>query len=177
MHGISRKAFEAVNGYDENFRCGEDIELSMRILEAGFKSAFVAGAHVYHKRRTSIKKFFFQVYRFGAARVNIYKRHPKELKLTHLFPLLFSLYSLAAVASTFVALNTEGVLEKLAFLVAFPFYVYLTLIFVFSNKPLKNSVGFLGVVTTLTMMFGYGWGFLKNWFAYKFLKMPNGLKL
>ena len=59
--GISRKAFEDVNGYDEDFKCGEDIELSMRILGKGYQSAFIEKAHVYHKRRTSLKKFFFQI--------------------------------------------------------------------------------------------------------------------
>lgn len=171
--GISRKAFEFVGGYDENFRCGEDIELSMRVIEAGFQSGFVAKAHVYHKRRTTLKKFFFQVYRFGAARVNIWKRHPKELKLTHLFPLLFSFYIILSVLSMFF-----GVYIPLVGLLALPFDLYLLLILLLSGMQNKSLiVGLLSILTTLTMMFGYGWGFLRNFYAHQVQKRPNGLKL
>src|SRR5690606_7810274 len=90
--GIKKQAFLEVNGYAPDFRCGEDIELSMRLLEKGKKSALIPEAFVYHKRRTDFLKFFKQVFRFGAARINIWQRHPKELKITHLFPTVFMLF-------------------------------------------------------------------------------------
>jgi hypothetical protein len=43
------------------------------------------------------------------------------------------------------------------------------------NKSL--SVGFLSIQTTLTMMFGYGWGFAKNFWAVKVLGKKEGIKL
>jgi GT2 family glycosyltransferase len=64
--GVSRQAFEAVGGYDTAFVCGEDVELSIRIIEAGFTSGFIPNAYVYHKRRTTLTKFYRQVFRFGA---------------------------------------------------------------------------------------------------------------
>lgn len=151
--GISRKAFEFVNGYDEDFVCGEDVELSIRIIEAGFKSGFIPEAHVYHKRRTTLTKFYKQVFRFGAARIELWKKHPKELKLAHFFPTAFMLYTLLSVIS--IPLLTSLLINVLL--------LYCLIVFVGScleNKSL--SVAFLSVAAVFAMNFGYGYGFLKN---------------
>lgn len=151
--GIRKTAFEQVNGYDESLKCGEDVDLSIRLQAAGFRSAFIAGAVVYHKRRTSLKKFFRQVYRFGAARIDLAKRHPGQLKVTHLFPLLFSTYGLLAIG--LAVLGIPLFLQALA--------LYLTVIFLHAGLKLKSPVlGLLSVLTSLTMFGGYGWGLLRN---------------
>jgi GT2 family glycosyltransferase len=170
--GIKRTAFETVEGYS-HFRCGEDIELSMRLIKAGYKSGFIAEAFVYHKRRTSLKQFFKQVYRFGAARINIWKRFPEELKATHAFPLVFTLGLIGALLMLF--------LLPLSWLFAIPFVLvcfYLLAIFLGSLWESKSLyVASLSVITSLTMLSGYGYGFLKNFYAYQVKGMPEGLKL
>ena len=151
--GIRKAAFEQVHGYDESLKCGEDVDLSIRLQASGFRSAFIPEAIVYHKRRTSLKKFFRQVYRFGVARIDLAKRHPGQLKVTHLLPLLFSAYGLLAIG---------------LFAVGFPIFLqalglYLTTIFLHSGVQLKSPVlGLLSVLTSLTMFSGYGWGLLRN---------------
>ncbi|MCT4625195.1 MAG: glycosyltransferase [Schleiferiaceae bacterium] len=176
--GIRKAVFEDVNGYDENFKCGEDIELSMRILEKGYKSAFIENAHVYHKRRTSLGKFYKQVYRFGAARINLWQKHPSELKMTHLFPLAFSVFAILSAISAFgIMLGTDNI-RSISLLLFLLFGSYLIAVYWLSailNKSL--SVGFLSIQTTLTMMFGYGWGFAKNFWAVKVLGKKEGIKL
>lgn len=151
--GMKREAFESVNGYS-TFRCGEDIELSIRLIKAGYKTALIEEAHVYHKRRTSIKQFFKQVFRFGAARVNIWKLHPEELKLTHLFPLVFTAYLAICILSL-----------PFPFIrwIAAPMLIYLVLV-IFDATVQNRSliVGLKAFQTTLAMHAGYGWGFLKN---------------
>jgi len=177
--GIKKTVFEAVNGYDQNFKCGEDIELSMRILEKGYVSAFIAEAHVFHKRRTSIKKFYQQVYRFGAARINLWQKHRNELKITHMFPLFFSLFLLLNVV--FLVLSNSILPEFLVTAkdISLKFIsVYFLLNFAFSaiqNRSLH--VGVLSVLTTITMMLGYGWGFAKNFWAVVVLGKKEGIKL
>lgn len=94
--GMSADLFRKVGGYNENFVCGEDVELSIRLLKAGAQSAFVPEAHVFHKRRSTIKQFRRQVFRFGAARPLLAKAHPGNLKITHLFPLAFTVFRLLA---------------------------------------------------------------------------------
>ncbi len=170
--GIKRSAFEAVGGYSE-FRCGEDIELSMRLIKAGFKSGLIPEAFVYHKRRTSLKQFFNQVFRFGAARINIWKRHPEQLKLTHMFPLFFSMgIILAFLFLVFTPLSPLFLLPIL-FL-----ELYLLLIALGAMLESKSAfVGALSVLTSITMLFGYGYGFAKNWYAYEVQGKDGGLKL
>lgn len=170
--GMKKSVFEAVNGYSD-FRCGEDIELSIRIIKQGYKVGFIPEAFVYHKRRTSLKQFFNQVFRFGAARVNVYKRHKGQLKLTHLFPLLFS----AAVVLAFLLIPLQFV--NPVFLVPILFVeLYISLILLSSLWQSKSvAVAALSVVTSFTMLFGYGWGFLRNWWAHNIEHKPGGLSL
>jgi GT2 family glycosyltransferase len=165
--GISKQAFVAVNGYNTAFVCGEDVELSIRIIKAGFASGFVADAHVYHKRRTTLTKFYRQVYRFGAARVNLFKAHPGELKVAHLFPFLFTAFAvLAVLLFPFTRLLFSGlVLYSLAVLVDSAW----------QNRSLK--IGLLSVVCVFTMHFGYGIGFVKNYISRVILGSPTGIAL
>lgn len=153
--GMKKSVFAAVNGFSD-FKCGEDIELSIRIIKAGYSSGLIEDAYVYHKRRTDFKQFFKQVYRFGAARINIGTRHPGEIKLTHLFPLAF-ISGLAL--SLALALLLPGIGKPL---MAF-FALYLLLIFLHSSANEKSlKVGALSVVAVVVQFAGYGYGFLMN---------------
>lgn len=154
--GISRNAFETVKGYDTSFRCGEDIDLSIRILKAGFYSALIPNAYVYHKRRTDFNKFFKQVFRFGAARINLYLRHKEELKVTHLFPLLFLVYIVTGpiwfIPSIFAGVGWMSSLFIYAFCIG-------------TDSAIKNKsiwIGLLSVRAAFTQLLGYGWGFMLN---------------
>ena len=165
--GIKKQAFLEVNGYATDFRCGEDIELSMRLLEKGKKSALIPEAFVYHKRRTDFLKFFKQVFRFGAARINIWQRHPKELKITHLFPTVFMLFVLSVPFQFFIS-------ENLFYFSSLILFLYSIANFVLATKETGSiKTGFLSLIAAYVMLFGYGWGFLKD-----FVKVnTSGLKL
>ena len=170
--GMRRKVFEKVGGYSE-FRCGEDIELSIRIIEAGYQVGLIPEAYVYHKRRTSIKQFFRQVFRFGAARINIWKRHPSELKLTHLFPFIFMLGT-SLVLLLYLFFPTWYIAQLLISLLL----IYLALILIDSLVQNRNlRVAVLSVITTLVMHYGYGWGFFRNWWSWTIAGNPGGMKL
>lgn len=169
--GMKKSVFEIVNGYDVNFKCGEDIDLSIRILKAGFKSGLIQEAYVYHKRRTDFKKFFKQVFRFGAARINLYKRHKSELKVTHLFPFLFMCYLLLGWTIVFIHWYAG-----LAWL--FSIVVYMGLILM--DSTIKNKsvyIGLLSIRAAFTQLIGYGWGFFKNAVEVFIRNNPKGLKL
>lgn len=166
--GISRKAFEAVNGYSTSFVCGEDVELSIRIIKAGFTSGFIPDAQVYHKRRTTLTKFYRQVYRFGAARVNLFKAHPGELKLAHLFPAAFTLFTVGSIVA--VPLINPLFISLLA--------LYLLAVFIDSWRQNRSiNVAILSVVCVVTMNFGYGIGFLKNYVSRVIGGSATGIKL
>ena len=88
--GIRREVYQELGGFTK-MRFGEDIDFSYRIIEAGYKTALIPEAWVWHKRRTDFRKFFRQVYNSGIARINLEKRHPGTLKLVHLLPTVFTL--------------------------------------------------------------------------------------
>lgn len=172
--GISAELFNKVGGYDENFVCGEDVELSMRLIKAGAKSAFIEEAHVFHKRRTSIKQFRRQVFRFGAARPLLAKAHPGNLKITHLFPLAFTVYRhVSAILFLLVFYFNLSVLS-----LPFAMYVlYMVAVFFSALKKEGLSVALLAVQTTNTMNAGYGIGFLRNYLEVYLKGNPKGIKL
>lgn len=168
--GIKKAVFEEVNGYSD-FVCGEDIELSIRIINAGYQTKLIPDAFVYHKRRNTIKSFFRQVYRFGAARVNIFSRHPKELKITHLFPSAFFMFLVFGFLSSLVNQTTFELF--LMFISAYFFAIFI-------NASLQNrslKVGFLSIITSIIQLSGYGLGFINNWFTVFVLGKKDGLSL
>ena len=99
--GVRTTAFAAVKGF-ANLRYGEDVDLSMRLCEAGYHSALNRDLFVYHKRRTSWRSFFRQVYHSGQARRMLARRHPGTLRLVHLLPSLAILGAGAWILLLFV---------------------------------------------------------------------------
>ena len=177
--GISRKAFEQVGGYS-TFKCGEDIELSIRVIKAGFKVDLIPEAFVYHKRRSTFTQFYKQVFRFGAARINIWSRHKEELKLTHLFPSLFIIGFIKSIFWALIALYfcCTCCCPWYLFIPIALYKIYLIAIFIDSsiqNKSIK--VGIYSIGTCLTQMAGYGFGFIANAFEVLVKDNKNGLKL
>ncbi|HVD98690.1 MAG TPA: glycosyltransferase [Cytophagaceae bacterium] len=148
--GFNKKVMDATGGFP-NIPLAEDIELSFRIEKAGLKIALIEQAFVYHKRRTSFRQFFRQVNRFGIGRIDLYKKYPSTLKLTHFIPALFVCFTIVSLLlSLFCPLSL------------LPLLAYLLLIVVDSAIQNKNiSIGFLSAWSALIQMFGYGTGFIK----------------
>lgn len=173
--GMSAELFRTVGGYDENFVCGEDVELSLRLQKVGAISRFIPEAHVYHKRRATLKQFRRQVFRFGAARPLLAKAHPGNLKVTHLFPLVFTFYRYLTVV-----LAVMGIFYFHESLYVIPFTLYLIyMIAVFVSALSKEGfvVAILTVQTTNTMNEGYGIGFLGNFIAVYIKGNSKGIQL
>lgn len=148
--GFSRKVFDATGGYLEMI--GEDVDLSMRIKEAGFSVRLIPDAVVYHKRRITMKGFYRQVNTFGKARVLLTSRHPGSLKIMHLFPSCFALGNIGLVLLALISCN----LWWLA-----PIALYVAMIFVESYlKNRKGHVAALSIVASYAQLCGYGFGFI-----------------
>ncbi len=103
--GLSRNLYEQIGGFGK-LRHGQDIEYSNRIIKSGAKVVFIADATVYHKRRTSIRKFFRQVFNWGVARINLYKLDKSMLEPLHGAPafatlLLFIMVVLSLISTPF----------------------------------------------------------------------------
>jgi glycosyltransferase involved in cell wall biosynthesis len=151
--GFNKKVMDTTGGFP-NIPLAEDIDLSFRIEKAGLKIALIEKAFVYHKRRTSFQQFFRQVNRFGIGRIDLYKKYPDTLKLTHFIPALFITFTVLSV-----------LLSLFCFIFILPLLLYLFIIQV--DSTIKNKsfyIGSLSVWSTLVQMFGYGSGFLKAFF-------------
>ena len=154
--GISREVFEETDGYIIT-RMGEDIEFSIRIIEKGFKTGLIPEAYVYHKRRTSLGQFYKQLRFFGRARINIGRFYPKEVKLVHTFPLLFTL----GLFCTFLLSAFQ--IELLAFTGIITYFLFGLLIFVDSWRSTKSlKVALISIPAAYTQLVAYGNGFLSE---------------
>ncbi|MFM1913941.1 MAG: hypothetical protein RIR51_1793 [Bacteroidota bacterium] len=87
--GFTREVLNKTEGFNKNLLIGEDIDLSIRIYQLGFKVIYIDEAIVFHKRRGDFEKFFKQVSIFGKARFELSKIHPGSLKVIHLLPLVY----------------------------------------------------------------------------------------
>lgn len=149
--GLSREAFERTGGFGR-IHPGEDPDLVIRLWKAGFSTAFIPSAFVYHKRRISWRSFARQVYKFGQVRAILNCWHQESRKPAFWFPSIFSLGLISVIFASF-----------LGYRLGLYLYVgYFSLIMI--DSALKNRslrIGFLSVIALLIQMSGYGYGFLK----------------
>jgi glycosyltransferase involved in cell wall biosynthesis len=146
--GFSRAVYEKVGGF--NNMLGEDIDLSIRIAQAGFRISLYRETFVYHKRRISFAKFYRQVRNFGTARINLALLHKGSLKPVHTLPALFLLGGAGIVAAAFFS----------CWALIVPVF-YTALLFVDAlvhTKRIKTAL--LSVCAAYIQLGGYGWGFL-----------------
>ncbi len=155
--GVARKAFDAIGGYS-GMKVAEDIDLSMRLHQAGFKTSLIPEAYVFHKRKTNLYKFFVQMFMYGKARIDLYMRHREALKVTYLVPLFFLIYLLAGIIS--VMFNE---VLFILFLATILFYA----LAVFTDSSIRNTspaAGILSVFAAFEFLIGYGTGLIYNIF-------------
>ncbi len=97
--GVRKDIVEKIGGMNQ-LRHGQDIEFSHRIIATGQPVIKVQDAVVYHKRRTSLRRFFKQVFNWGVARINLYKIDRGMLELVHFLPFFGTLVILSVVVAT-----------------------------------------------------------------------------
>lgn len=151
--GISREVFEKTGGFKIT-RMGEDLEFSMRIIKSGFTSALIEDAYVYHKRRTSLKQFFWQLHFFGRARINIRRFYPEEVKIVHLFPSLFLLGLILSIV--LISLNVQFLNKLILLYISYGILLFLSAFL--EEKSLKIST--LAVIAGFTQLTAYSIGFM-----------------
>jgi GT2 family glycosyltransferase len=76
---FSREAFNAVDGFDEGFAYGSDIDFAWRLTDAGYQIRSVPGAvlrHDWGRWRRQLRRSYV----YGRARVRLYRKHRKRLR-------------------------------------------------------------------------------------------------
>ena len=130
--------------------------MSMRIRNAGFTTALIRNAGVYHKRRIDFRKFLRQVYVFGMSRITLKLLYPGSLKAVHTLPAV-------AVVAGVVCVVLGIVVSPWWFL---PIGLYLTAILISATAATRSlKIGLMAVPAAIVQIGGYGCGFLKAWFT------------
>ena len=146
------EVYKALGGFSK-MRFGEDIDFSIRIFQGGYACRLFPEAWVWHKRRTDLKKFFKQVHNSGIARINLYKKYPKSLKVVHLLPALFT------IGIVFLLLYSLVCSWSLSLLLLFALIICVDS--TLRNKSFK--IGLLSILASFIQLIGYGTGFLRAW--------------
>lgn len=151
--GITKELYKKVGGFS-GLRHGQDIELSHRIIISGAKVAFIPDAIVYHRRRTSLRGFFRQVFNWGVARVNLWRTDNGLLEPIHTLPALSVILTLLGFLGLILNPNMfivplELILGLLVFIAGFGGLKY---------RSFKAGLWILPVVPIQVL--GYGMGFL-----------------
>ncbi|MCG2716848.1 MAG: glycosyltransferase [Candidatus Marinimicrobia bacterium] len=157
--GIHRSLYEKLGGMG-TLRHGQDLEFSRRIVASGAKVIYVPDARVYHKRRSSLKKFFRQMFNWGVARINLTMLDKGILEPLHFIPALGAVgYTVLTFAAIFFDILFKLWLTGTAL-------AGLLLLFIFFDalrkyKDLKAAG--LAPIVAVCQVFAYGYGFTTNY--------------
>jgi len=153
---VSRKAMRMVGGFREMFY-GEDILLSHEIKQAGFRLQYAQDAVVYHRRRTTLKQFFGQLFRMGQARMIISFIHRSLLQPLYVLPAVAILFFVALISFSFVS---PVALEMTKIFITVCMF-FLFVVGISSAIRLRNAQAFFVVpVLFVLQQLAYGLGFL-----------------
>jgi glycosyltransferase involved in cell wall biosynthesis len=157
--GIHHSIFEKLGGMNQ-LRHGQDLEFSRRIVASGVKVVYVPDAIVYHKRRTSLRKFFRQIFNWGVARINLAKIDQAILEPLHFIP----------------AVGTLGYFLLILLIPFHPIFCYCWLIATGIGLGLMVAIfisawrryqdlrtALLSPIVSITQIVAYGLGFTTNY--------------
>ena len=154
--GLSREVYESIGGFGA-LRHGQDIEFSHRIIKSGAAVTRVPSAVVYHKRRTSLRKFFRQVFNWGVARINLYKIDNGMLELVHALPAIATLGLGLMLTASLLSASVWGAAKW----VLLAGMAILLLSGVHAGKQYRSlRVALLSVLVMPIQVIGYGMGFI-----------------
>lgn len=152
--GIRKEVFDKLGGFSE-LKVSEDIDLSIRLRKAGYMSGLIENAYVYHKRRSTFKKFFLQVFSFGRGRIDLQIKHGDALKAVHMLPSVFVLFLAGGFLLSFVSKIVAALFIMLLMLYS---------ILIVADSSVQNrslGVGLVSVYASFIMLTGYGLGMIK----------------
>ena len=76
---IRKSVIDQLGGFDVQFRtAGDDVDLCWRIVEAGWKIGFNAGAMVWHHRRRTTRSYWKQQFGYGKAEALLERKWPQK---------------------------------------------------------------------------------------------------
>ena len=76
---VKKQALEKIGGFQTDYRvAGDDVDFCWRLGEAGYRLGFCGAAFVWHRRRTTLWRYFKQQYGYGKAEALLMRDHPER---------------------------------------------------------------------------------------------------
>tara|TARA_B100001027_G_scaffold170318_1_gene121838 strand:+ start:348 stop:1376 length:1029 start_codon:yes stop_codon:yes gene_type:complete len=151
--GVKKTLFEKIGGFG-SLRHGQDIELSNRIINEQAVVKLLDNAIVYHRRRTTLLKFFRQVFNWGVARVNLAKMDRNMLQIVHFLPSIATAIFFLSIFGIFFYPNIFTSSMYLYFIILSSICIYGGL------KTYNIKVLFNLFLVIPIQILGYGLGFI-----------------
>ncbi|NTV22227.1 MAG: glycosyltransferase [Candidatus Yonathbacteria bacterium] len=137
---FAKVVWENINGFDEQFLYGSDVDFTWRCIDAGYTIRYISDASVSHDWGTD-KENLHRFYKYGKARADLFVKHPRRI-----------LGQLLGETKLLTAYSLWIFLLPLTWW--YPWYPATILIFVIKNirtNPLKT------IGTNLVYTFGFYW--------------------
>ncbi len=152
--------FDKIGLFDESLITAEDADLNQRLKKSGYKILYAPSAKVFHYHRTSLLKFFKQIYRYAIGRAQLVKKDKKALGWIHILP---SLELIGIIILLLLALKWP-----ILFIISIGLIMsYFIVILAFSTHlVIKNKLSFKMylslVLIFITEFFGWSLGFIRG---------------
>ena len=169
--GMARTVYDTIGGFG-SLRHGQDMDYSARIYAAGFKVGLISEAFVYHKRRTSLWRFFKQIHNWGVTRINLAALHPNMLKPIHLAPAVILLIGLSILVLA-LFFSWSFMLLKLGLIGLLVLTIFITIQSFLEYRSLK--VASLSILTLFIQVFAYAVGSLNGIWQKWIMKKPTAI--
>ena len=102
------EAFEAIGGFDEGLRFGEDVDFVWRMDEAGWRCRYDPSGMVWHEPRSTLSGRMRQHAGYGTSAAPLAIRHPGALAPVRMNAWTAAVWALVAVGHPVVALTTAA---------------------------------------------------------------------
>lgn len=153
-----KEILDELGGFDEAFWCGQDAEINFRLAMAGYSVWFTPDVAVEHYKRTSLRAFLHQAYRYGFARACLTRKYPNSFRPLFILPALFVLSLPLALGLAILSPGSKVILFASALLFAFTSACSAA----YAGGNLVTII--CSPVIYLTLYLGYGVGFLRGSF-------------
>lgn len=81
---VTKQAFERIGGFRATYRvAGDDVDFCWRLEAAGLRIGFHGAAFVWHRRRTSLMRYFKQQWGYGKAEALLMRDFPEKFSRGH----------------------------------------------------------------------------------------------
>jgi hypothetical protein len=78
---VKKSVLKALEGFDPTYRvAGDDVDLCWRLAASGYRMGFCGGAFVWHRRRTTLWRYFKQQRGYGKAEALLMRKHPEKFR-------------------------------------------------------------------------------------------------